>query len=148
MEHKCKWGISLILTQYWYFFPQTYVIFKGFRKYFLVKQLYLICSEYNYIGETDRLILLYVALAYTYIYAQNTIHWYAYMEDLQKSIIQLFGDISIGTLRTSQGFQNLRYMAKQLAYVRKKMVQHFWRIFKSQFLPSILFWLSKRQYRR
>lgn len=148
MEHKCKWGISLILTQYWYFFPQTYVIFKGFRKYFLVKQLYLICSEYNYIGETDRLILLYVALAYTYIYAQNTIHWYAYMEDLQKSIIQLFGDISIGTLRTSQGFQNLRYMAKQLAYVRKKMVQHFWRILKTQFLPSILFWLSKRQYRR
>lgn len=59
--HKCNWGISLypnsILVP---LFPQTYVSLKGFREYFLVKQLYLICSEYNYKGEMDWLILMYV----------------------------------------------------------------------------------------
>lgn len=54
---------------------------------------------------------------HTYNYVQNTIHWYAYIEDLQKSIIQLFGDISIGRFvphyNVSRGLPNLRYMSKQ-----------------------------------
>lgn len=47
--HKCNYPNSILVP----LFPQTYVSLKGFREYFLVKQLYLICSEYNYKGEMD-----------------------------------------------------------------------------------------------